>query len=227
MELSLLLMEQIAQLFLMLFLGYVLVKTKTLSTKDSKVLSTLVLFVISPCAIINSFSIELTQDKLIGLGLAFLGAVVVHMLYIPLTEVFSKVFGLAPIEKATVIYTNAGNLIIPLVGAVLGKKWVFYTSGYIVVQTILLWTHAKSLVSHERSYDLKKIFLNINVLAIMLGICIFLLKIKLPSLLMSTVSSVGSMIGPLSMIVIGMLIGEMNLKDMFQEKELISSVSYV
>lgn len=52
-------------------------------------------------------------------------------------------FGFTPIEKATIIYSNSGNLIIPLVGAILGNEWVIYSSGYMVVQTILLWTHAK------------------------------------------------------------------------------------
>lgn len=218
MELSLLLMQQICQLFIMIFFGYLLVKSKTLTVDDSKTLSKLLLFVVSPCAIITSFTIEFTPDKLFGLGLAFLGAILVHIIYIPLAEVLSKVFGFAPIEKATIIYSNSGNLIIPLVGAILGKEWVLYTSGYMVVQTILLWTHAKSLVCNEKSYDIKKILLNINVIAIIVGLCIFFFQIQIPSLLSSTLDKVGSMMGPVAMIVIGMLIGNMNFKDVFKEK---------
>lgn len=218
MELSLLLMQQICQLFIMIFFGYSLVKTKTLTVDDSKTLSKLLLFVVSPCAIITSFTIEFTPDKLFGLGLAFLGAILVHIIYIPLAEVLSKIFGFAPIEKATIIYSNSGNLIIPLVGAILGKEWVLYTSGYMVVQTILLWTHAKSLVCNEKSYDIKKILLNINVIAIIVGLCIFFFQIQIPSLLSSTLDKVGSMMGPVAMIVIGMLIGNMNFRDVFKEK---------
>lgn len=218
MELSLLLMRQICQLFIMIFFGYLLVKTKTLTVDDSKTLSKLLLFVVSPCAIITSFTIEFTPDKLFGLGLAFLGAILVHIIYIPLAEVLSKIFGFAPIEKATIIYSNSGNLIIPLVGAILGKEWVLYTSGYMVVQTILLWTHAKSLVCNEKSYDIKKILLNINVIAIIVGLCIFFFQIQIPSLLSSTLDKVGSMMGPVAMIVIGMLIGNMNFRDVFKEK---------
>ena len=218
MDLSLLLMQQILQLFIMIFFGFLLVKTKTLTTDDSKIISMLVLFVASPCVILTSFSIEFTPDKLIDLGLAFLGAIIVHLIYIPLTQLVAKIFGFAPIEKATIIYSNSGNLIIPLVGAILGKEWVLYTSGYMVVQTILLWTHAKSLVYNGKNYDLKKIFLNINVIAIIVGICLFLFQIQLPSLVLSTFDTVGGMLGPLAMIVIGMLIGEMNLKNIFSEK---------
>ena len=218
MELSILLLQQILQLFIMIFFGFLLVKSHTLTTDDSKIISMIVLFVASPCAILTSFAIEFTPDKLIGLGLSFLGALIVHLIYIPLTQFLGKIFGLAPIEKATVIYSNSGNLIIPLVGAILGNEWVLYTSGYMVIQTILLWTHAKSLVCNERNYDLKKIILNINVIAIILGICMFLFQIKPPALILSTFSTVGGMLGPLAMIVIGMLIGEMNFKNIFSEK---------
>lgn len=218
MELSLLLMRQIFQLFLMIFLGFLLVKTNTLKSEESQIISKVILFVVSPCAIISSFAIEFTQDKLIGVGVAMLGAILVHMIFIPLTKVFTRIFGLAPIEQATVIYSNSGNLIIPLVSAILGKEWVLYTSGYMVVQTILLWTHAKSLVCHEKSFDIKKIILNVNMIAIVVGICIFLLKIQVPTLIMGTIDKVGGMIGPLAMIVIGMLIGNMNLKDIISEK---------
>lgn len=218
MELSILLLQQILQLFIMIFFGFLLVKSHTLTTDDSKIISMIVLFVASPCAILTSFAIEFTPDKLIGLGLSFLGALIVHLIYIPLTQFLGKIFGLAPIEKATVIYSNSGNLIIPLVGAILGNEWVLYTSGYMVIQTILLWTHAKSLVCNERNYDLKKIILNINVIAIILGICMFLFQIKPPALILSTFSTVGGMLGPLTMIVIGMLIGEMNFKNIFSEK---------
>lgn len=218
MELSLLLMQQICQLFLMIFFGFLLVRKKLLKSEDSKVISMIILYVASPCAILNSFLIEFTQDKFIGLGIAFLGAIFVHVIFIPLANLIARVTGFTPIEKATLIYSNSGNLIIPLVGAILGKEWVLYTSGYMVVQTILLWTHAKNLVCNEKTYDFKKIFFNINILAIITGICLFVFQIQLPDIIVGTMDTVGGMIGALAMIVIGMLIGDMNLIDIFREK---------
>lgn len=218
MELSLLLMQQICQLFIMIFFGYLLVKRKVLRSDDSKVLSLIILYVSSPCAILNSFMIEFTQDKLIGLILAFAGAILVHVIFIPLANVIAKITGFTPIEKASIIYSNSGNLIIPLVGAILGKEWVLYTSGYMVVQTILIWTHGKNLVCNEHSYDLKKILGNINVIAIICGICLFVFQISLPSVIVGTMDTVGGLMGALAMLVIGMLIGQMNIKDIFVEK---------
>lgn len=47
---------------------------------------------------------------------------------------------------------------------------------------------------------------------------LFMLQLQLPNLIVETFSKVGSMMGPLAMIVIGMLIGDMDLKSVFVEK---------
>ena len=56
-------MKQILELFLMIFMGYVIVKTGLLKDEDSKVISKIVLYLIIPCVIINAFQVEYTDDK--------------------------------------------------------------------------------------------------------------------------------------------------------------------
>lgn len=218
MELSLLLAGKILELFLIVFIGYIAVKKKILQPSDSKVLSMISLYIVCPCTIINAFQIEFSEDKLKGLILAFVAALLSEFIFFILTQVLKKPLGLLHIEQATLIYSNAGNLIIPLVSALLGAEWVLYTSGYIIVQTVLLWTHCFSLVSGEKKIDWKKIFTNINMISIFIGIFVFMSKIQLPSVIQGTLSSVGSMIGPLSMLVIGMSLGQMEIKSIFLEK---------
>ena len=46
MNISILLMEQIAQLFLMIFMGFLIVKMKLVRDDDSKVLSKIILYLI-------------------------------------------------------------------------------------------------------------------------------------------------------------------------------------
>ena len=70
MEISFLLFKQIAQFFIMIIMGYTLVKLKIVKSEDSKVLSMVCLYLIMPCVIINSFLIDFTPEKLKGLGLA-------------------------------------------------------------------------------------------------------------------------------------------------------------
>ena len=44
---------------------------------------------------------------------------------------------LSGIEKASLIYSNAGNLILPLVPAILGEEWLIYASAFILVLVII------------------------------------------------------------------------------------------
>ena len=52
--------------------------------------------------------------------------------------VLYHIFEIDAVEKASIVYSNAGNLIIPLVIAVLGEDKVIYASAFIAVQNILL-----------------------------------------------------------------------------------------
>lgn len=67
MHISILLMEQIIQLFLMIFMGFLIVKAKLLNSEDSKILSIIVLYLIIPCVIINAFQVDYTPQTVKGL----------------------------------------------------------------------------------------------------------------------------------------------------------------
>ena len=64
MHMSLLLMEQILELFLMILMGFIIVKAGIVTDEDSKVLSKIVLYLIIPCVIINAFQVNYTPDCL-------------------------------------------------------------------------------------------------------------------------------------------------------------------
>lgn len=218
MELSLLLAQQIFAMFLTMAVGYGIVKGGLFRTEDSKVISNIVVYICNPCVIIDSFQIELTRDKINGLLLAILVSVAVHIVLIGLTKVFGKMLHFNSIEKASIIYTNAGYLVIPLVDAVLGEEWVFYTTAFILVQTVLIWTHGVSLIRQEPEKNVRKILLNPNVIAMIIGLMLFVMEIRLPVVIGTCVSSFGSMISPASMLVIGMVIGNVKLGWVFRQK---------
>ena len=217
---TLLLTKQIAELFIMILLGFILVKSSLLTKHDSKVLSTVALYIVTPCVIINAFQVQYSQDVKNGIILSFLAAIIVHIIYIVMARMIGKVYTLNGVEKATVIYTNAGNLIIPLVQALLGKEWVVYTTGYILVSTVFIWTHGRMLICEETGFNVKELLKNVNVIASIIGILMFALKIQLPSLITETMDSMSATIAPISMIVAGMLIAGMDVKDCLKNQRL-------
>ena len=215
MEISFLLFKQIAQFFLMIIMGYTLVKLKIVKSEDSKVLSMVCLYLIMPCVIINSFLIEFTPEKLKGLGLAVGVAIVIHFVAWVFIRILGKVLSFNPVEKASVMYSNAANMVIPVVMSVLGDEWVLYSSAFVSVQLVLLWTHCKSMLSNEKGFELKKIYTNINLIAIFIGILLFITKIHIPSVLQGTLKSVGGTVAPISMIITGMIMAGAELKKVF------------
>ncbi len=219
MGLSILLAEQIISLFLFVAAGYASVKAGLFKSEDSKVISNMVVYICSPCMVIYSFQIELTKDKVQGLLLALAAAVLVHILMIIWTALFRRPLNLNSIEQASLIYTNAGNLIIPLVAAVMGIEWVFYTNAYNIVQTILLWTHASRTIGQQaEDWNYKKVLLNPNIMAMITGAFFFAARIHIPEVIGTCLEGFGSMIGTAGMFVIGMVIGNMDLKWVFSRK---------
>lgn len=218
MNISILLMQQIVQLFLMIFMGYLIVKTGLVRDDDSKVLSKIILYLIVPCVIINAFQVDYTTDTVKGLLIAFAASVMTQVILLVVISVAGKLLHLNEVEVASVYYSNSGNLIVPIVTFILGQEWVLYGCVFMSVQLVFLWTHCKKIISREASYDWKKIILNINMISIFIGVILFFTKIRLPEIIGNTLASVGTMIGPASMIVTGMLFAGMNLKQIFANK---------
>ena len=218
MQISILLMEQIFELFLMILMGFIIVKAGIVKEEDSKVLSKIILYLIIPCVIINAFQVNYTKETVNGLLLALVASILLQIILLLVVSLISRLFSLNEVESASIYYSNSGNLIVPIVTFVLGQKWILYGCVFMSIQLIFLWTHCKKIISRESSYDWKKILLNINMISIAIGIVLFFAKIRLPEVLTDTLSSVGSMIGPASMIVTGMLFAGMNMKDIFANK---------
>ncbi len=219
MRLSILLAGQIGVLFLVAFAGLLIVRYEILREDDSKVISWLTAYVLSPCVIIKSFQIDFTAEKLKGMALAAAAAVAAQLIFTTGCRLLVRPLHLTPIECASMIYSNCGNLIVPLVSFVMGEEWVFYTCAYMMVSTILTWTHMRSLLSGGKGRcRLKDIILNPNIIAIVIGLVLFLTGIRIPKVLESAVDGFGGAIGPVSMLVVGMLIGNMDLRWVFTRK---------
>lgn len=192
MQISLLLMQQIAQLFLILLMGYAVVKTGLLKASDSKVLSVVFVYLVMPCVVLNAFQIKDTPEIRTGLLYSMGIAVGMHVVFLLL---------------------NA--LVIPIVQALLGEEYVVYSCAFVIVQLVLLWTHASACLQGSARLEWRKLLTNVNLIAIAAGALLYLLHISLPAPITSTLSSVGNMIGPMGMLLAGMAIAEVPLKKVF------------
>ena len=214
-----LLLYKIIQLFLIMILGFVLVKVKLVKSEDSIVLSKLSLYLFMPAVIIDAFDVEMTNDIISGLITAFFTAVLIHIGLFALDCVLKKYFKSTSVERASIMYSNAGNLIVPLVTYILGEEWLIYSSAYLIVQLVFLWTHGVRLFSNKK-ISAKNILLNVNMLAVLLGFVIMILRLRLPVFIGEITSSLGAMLAPSGMIIAGMLAASVDFKKMLKIKRL-------
>ena len=204
MQISLLLMQQIAQLFLILLMGYAVVKTGLLKASDSKVLSVVFVYLVMPCVVLNAFQIKDTPEIRTGLLYSMGIAVGMHVVFLLLNALFRKALKLDAVEQVNIIYSNAAALVIPIVQALLGEKYVVYSCAFVIVQLVLLWTHASACLQGSARLEWRKLLTNVNLIAIAAGALLYLLHVSLPAPITSTLSSVGNMIGPMGMLLAGM-----------------------
>ena len=215
MQISILLAQQIAQLFLILIMGYAVVKVGLLKASDSRVLSVVMVYLVTPCVIINAFQIDDTPEIRKGLLYSMAIAAAIHVVLLVLSALLSRPLKLDAVEQVNVIYSNAAALVIPLVKALMGDAYVIYSCAFIIVQLVLLWTHASSLLQGSSALDWKKVLTNINMIAIAAGALLYWFRVVLPAPLQNTMSTVGNMMGPMGMLLAGMAIAEKPLREVF------------
>lgn len=218
MQISILLMQEIIKLFVIMFMGYAVVKAGFMKASESKSVSVILVYLVNPCVIVNAFQVEYTPEVQKGLILAVMAAVVIHLLYLLLTAILKHPLHLNVIERATAIYSNAGILVIPLVQVLLGQEYVIYSSAFITVQLVLLWTHCKSMLCEESKLEWKKILLNVNIISIFVGVILFVSRISLPSGVQSVLGMMNNLMGPLGMLLAGMVIADVSMKNVFLRK---------
>ena len=218
MQISILLMQEIIKLFVIMFMGYAVVKAGLMKASESKRVSVILVYLVNPCVIVNAFQVEYTPEVQKGLILAVMAAVVIHLLYLLLTAILKHPLHLNVIERATAIYSNAGILVIPLVQVLLGREYVIYSSAFITVQLVLLWTHCKSMLCEESKLEWKKILLNVNIISIFVGVILFVSRVSLPSGVQSVLGMMNNLMGPLGMLLAGMVIADVSMKNVFLRK---------
>ena len=125
------------------------------------------------------------------------------------------------------MYGNMGYMGLPLSKAVLdaitgnGDIGVFYCSIACAIFNIFAFTHGVTVMSKTKEkFDIKKLIVNPGALGVLIGLPLFLLKVPLPSVIATPISSIGAMNTPLAMIMLGTYLANANLKDAFSHKNI-------
>ena len=219
MNTGLVLMSKLMAMMLMVVVGYAAVKLRVLEEKDSITLSRLTVYILQPCLIFSALQIELTPERISGFLAALLFSMATYFIWIAVLGLLKKPLKLDAVDRCSLIYSNVGNLALPLINMILGSEYVFYASALQIPFNLLVWTHANSVISGDKKIHLKKIVLNPNIIALFAGLLLTAFRIHLPDFLSTAMEGLGSMVGPSTMLVIGIVITRSDLKWAFTDRK--------
>ena len=217
MDFIILLLKQNILMFLYLLIGYFLFRKKLIGISGSADIGRMLLHIVMPAAIIKAYMTSYTPERLIGLVLSFLAALLALLLAIFISRIFFKKE--QAIERFGAAFSNAGFIGIPLVQMTLGEETVFYVSSFVALLNILQWTYGVFILTGDRNmFSFQKLRTNPVILSFLGGLLLFFMPVTLPDLFTGMIGSLAAMNGPLAMIVLGTYLAQVSPGSLFKEK---------
>jgi predicted permease len=185
--------------------------------------SKVLLYVSQPALAVYTFStISYTPKKLLDIGvfaLLTLGimAVMLFCAYLILRRRYDR--AIYRIMTIATTFANCGFFGIPIIKAVMGEaadELLVYTTIFSLVMNIAGWTVGSAIISRNVKYmSVKKIFLNPATIGVGVALVIFIFSVPIESNVANMISVTGNMATPLSMLIMGMRLGTMEMKSLF------------
>lgn len=221
-----------AQLALLMIIGIWFSKKGIINDQGRKCLTDLVIDIILPCNILQSFRIDLTLDMLRSALSILIVSIVLQLFY----GVFcaaaynhSSCTRKAVLQYGTVC-TNAAFLGNAITEGIFGTEGLMLTSIFLIPQRMAMWSVGVSYFmqgagaapttpeekrAHRKAVILKTIR-HPCIMAVVLGMVLLLTQCPLPTFLGNTIKSVSVCNTGMSMILIGAIIGssDINLRNL-------------
>ena len=190
-----------------------------ITVNGSKELSNLLLYIVLPAVIINSYNVKSTPERVEGIIISFIVSLIALILSIC---VCALVYGKRKkIEHFGVSFSNAGFMGIPIATAIIGNENVFYISAFVALLNILQWTYGVVVMTESKDcIKLDKLIKNPILIAMVIGLSIFFLQIPVPEVATKTISSLASLNAPTAMIILGVYLAQTDIKSVFVGKEM-------
>ena len=210
------------EMFTMMLVGFILIKAKVLNQNGKKALTDMVINLFLPANIIKAFMIEFDMDILKAFGVVFIISIINQIfcmllgkvLYGRLEQSESKIL------RYSTISSNAGFLGNPIAENVFGSMGLAYASIFLIPQRVVIWSAGVTYFTtgNTKKDVVKKVITHPCIVAVVIGIVFMLMQIKLPQFLNSSLSKLSSACTPMSMIAIGTILAEINLKKFTSKK---------
>ncbi|HBE76173.1 MAG TPA: AEC family transporter [Firmicutes bacterium] len=211
--------NQVLILFLLMIVGFIIRKCNVLNNSLNDGISELLINVAVPFSIIVSFNITFSVKILHNIAIAFLVSVFIHLFAVLISRVlyFRYHRDIRKILVFATIFDNSGFMGLPVLGSLFGPMGIFYGSIYVVTFNLFVWTLGVMILNGKKELHIVKAFTNPALVAVLVGFILFFFSIKLPVTIFKTLDMIGSLSTPLSMVVIGSMLAELNFRALLND----------
>lgn len=201
--------------------GFFLYKRRILTEEGRKCLTDIVTDVVLPCNIFLSFlgsgGVEVLRTSFVTVGLSIVtivgGSFLGWLLYRRMPPQRRAVY------QYGIANSNAIFIGMPIIQNLLGADGVLQLSMYMIFARVFIWTYGLSLYTGtqgSRRAALKKLVVQPAMIAAYLGIAVMLTGIEIPQFLLDTAGYLSQCLTAMSMLLVGTVLVEMNLRDLLQ-----------
>lgn len=209
---------QVIVLSTIMVIGIYSRKKEIITSEINKGLSEFLVSVTLPLLIFSSFNFKLTPKIIHNAELIFLYSLVIHIVLALLSIVFSikNKHDKKKIIKFVMVFSNCAFIGYPVMKALYGQTGVFYTAIYGIPFNLIMFSigvmffKKASMVS-----SMKTAVIYPGTIATVLGLLLNIFAIHIPMPIFKGINLVGSMTTPLSMIIVGCMLAEVKIKDVF------------
>lgn len=205
-------------LFILIGVGFACGKFGAITERSAKKMTDIVLYVVTPCVMVNAFQREFSFALL---GQVFLSAgiaLVILFLSVLLAKAALRDKNAArrKVLQFSVVFSNCGFMSLPLQKALLGDEGQFFGSVFVAIFNVVVWTYGLVDMSGDRrQLSLKKLAVNPGILGVLAALLIFVCRIKLPLVIAQPVMHLANLNTPLPMLIIGFYLSNAKLKQAF------------
>ncbi len=221
-------LNQMAYLFALIALGYLIMKLKLVPENSDSVLSKLENYIFIPALVLGIFAENFTPEKLLSSGYYLLGSLAIEIIVIPLSllcvKLCTKDKYIQKIYLYGLCFSNfgfMGNAIISTMFPGIFLEYVIFTLVLWVI--IYIWGVPVLLMGDENKKGLvqtAKNFVNPLFICVFIGAFIGLSGIRLPKFASTLITSAGNCMSPVSMLITGMIIAKMDLFKILRVKSI-------
>ena len=219
------LLQQMGILFVYMMIGYVACKKEYFDQEFGKKLSWLVVNVANPMLAISAVVNNEEQIAKKDFYVTVLLAICFYAFFLILAQILPRLIGVQKsdigVYKMMTTFNNIGFMGFPVIAAAYGNGTLIYAVPFSIMFNILCYTWGiQTLCGGGEKGNWKRI-INIGTISGIISIVLFFMQIPVPKMICSLSAGLSNLTGPLSMLVIGISIAAMELKDLFTDVKLL------